>query len=260
MIDIHAHILPGVDDGVKTEAEAVEFARCSRDDGVRVIVATPHCKEGFYENHRPEILEGVARLNERLEREGVEITVEPGAEVHLCPDLPQRILDGRAPTLGDNGKTLLLELSLVQYPVQLENLLFQLRLGGTEVLFAHPERIRYFQDDIKRYEEVVRLGAWGQITTGSITGVFGPEVRKFSEELLRKGLVHVIASDAHNLRGRPPVLSQAVQAAVPLVGERLAAAMTRDIPRALLDGRRPEVPAVESARGRSRSFLSRWFS
>jgi protein-tyrosine phosphatase len=259
MIDLHTHILPGIDDGVKTEDDAVAFARMAVDDGIETIVATPHCKEGSYENDRPIVLEAVERLRDRLATEGVNVRIEPGAEVHICADLVQRIRDGRAPTLGDNGKSLLLELSLSQYPVELENLVFELKLQGIEVLFAHPERIRFFEDDPGRYEAVVRQGAYGQITTGSITGRFGETAREFSEELLRKGLVHVLASDAHNMRGRPPVLSRAIEVMIPWVGEARARAMALDAPRAILEARTPELPPVEGTVSRRRSFLSRWF-
>jgi protein-tyrosine phosphatase len=255
VIDLHTHILPGIDDGVETEDEAVEFARCAARDGVQVIVATPHCREGVFVNDRPSVLDGVARLRKRLAREGVGVTIEPGAEVHLCPDLVERVRDGRAPTLGDNGRTLLLELSLSQYPVELENVVFQLRLAGIDTVFAHPERIRFFQDDVRRYEAVVRLGAYGQVTTGSILGQFGRTARDFSVELLRKGLVHVVASDAHNVRGRPPTLTTAVSAAERVVGQRRARSMVQDVPAALLAGREPEVPPVETqADGRSGLF------
>jgi len=259
MIDLHTHILPGVDDGVKTEEEALEFARMAVADGTRVLVATPHCKEGSWINDRPAVLEQVAALRERLAQEGIPLKVEPGAEVHLCPDLPERVRDGRALTLADNGRTLLLELSLNQYPVDLENLVFQLKLAGIETLFAHPERIRFFQDDISRYEAVVHLGAWGQITTGSVTGQFGRRAREFSEEVLRKGLVHVLASDSHNLSGRPPLLSEARAALVPLIGEERARAMCEDAPRALLDGKQPELPLIDDAPVRRRSVFARWF-
>jgi len=259
MIDLHTHILPGVDDGVKTEDDAVEFARMAQGDGVKTLVATPHCKEGFYVNERDAIIDQVARLSERLQREGLTIELVPGAEVHLCPELLDRVRDGRAATLADNGKTLLLELSLTQYPVELESLVFQLKLGGVEPLFAHPERVRYFEDDIRRYEALVDQGIMGQITTGSILGRFGNTAREFSEELLRKGLVHVLASDAHNIRGRPPLLTEAREAMVPLVGEERAWAMVDSIPRALLAGRQPEVPAVEGTVSRRRAFFSRLF-
>jgi protein-tyrosine phosphatase len=258
MIDLHTHILPGVDDGVETEEEAVAFARMAAEDGTRVLVATPHCKEGVWVNDRATVLRDVRALRSRLDGEGIDLRLVPGAEVHLCPDLVERVRDGRAPTLDDNGKTLLLELSLTQYPVDLENLVFRLKLAGIEVVFAHPERVRFFQDDLSRYESVVRLGAYGQITTGSVTGQFGSAIREFSEELLRKGLVHVLASDSHNLRGRPPVLSEALASIASLIGEPRAMGMCTDVPRALLEGREPDLPPPEPERPRPRSFLSRW--
>jgi protein-tyrosine phosphatase len=259
VIDIHTHILPGVDDGVKNEDDAVEFARVAVDDGVRGLVATPHCKEGIWENDRARVLEEVKRLRGRLAREGVELDLQPGSEVHIGPDLLAKVRDGRAPTLGDNGKTLLLELSLTQYPVELENLVFELKLGGLEVVFAHPERIQYFQDDVSRYEAVVHQGAYGQITTGSILGDFGSTAREFSEELLRKGLVHVLASDAHGVRRRRPVLGRALESMTEFVGERYARSMVLDVPRDLLDGRTPEIPPFERVSPRRRSFVSRLF-
>lgn len=258
MIDLHTHILPGVDDGVKTEDDAVEFARVAAEDGVETLVATPHCKEGFFVNDRVGVLAAVDRLRARLEAEGVAIEIVPGAEVHLCPDLVARVRDGRAPTLADNGKTLLLELSLTQYPVGLEDLVFQLKLAGILPVLAHPERIRYFLDDPRRYEALVRLGAYGQITTGSILGSFGENVREFSEALLRKRLVHVLASDAHNVHGRPPVLRPALEAAAGFVGESFASRMATDIPAALLRGQEPDVPPPEES-ARKAFFISRWF-
>jgi protein-tyrosine phosphatase len=259
MIDLHAHILPGLDDGVRSEDEAVAFARMAAADGVRLMVATPHCKEGYWSNDREIVLREVAKLKGLLREADVDLAIEPGAEVHLCADLVERVRDGRAPTLADNGKTLLLELSLTQYPVDLENLIFKLKLAGIEPVFAHPERIRYFQDDVARYEEAIRLGGWGQITTGSVMGLFGHEAQEFSEEILRKGLVHVLATDSHNLRGRRPVLSEALSATIPLVGERRASALCHEGPRALLDGLEPVLPEVESSSPGRGSFLSRWF-
>lgn len=259
MIDLHTHILPGVDDGVKTEDEAVEFARLAVEDGIDTIVATPHCKEGFFVNDRATVVECVARLRTRFAAERLTVKLLPGAEVHIGPDLVERVRDGRAPTLGDNGRTLLLELSLTQYPLGLDQLVFQLKLAGIEVLFAHPERIRYFQDDPQRFAEMIHLGAWGQITTGSILGQFGSEAGEFSEELLRKGLVHVIASDAHNTRGRKPSMSAGVEVASKWIGERRAIAMANAGPAALLAGEAPQLPPVDDRAANRGSFLSRLF-
>jgi len=260
VIDIHTHILPGVDDGVKTDEESVEFARAAVQDGTRTIVATPHCKEGFYFLERQDVLDRVEKVRGVLAAAGVGIEIVPGAEVHICPDLVERIRDGRAPTLADNGRTLLLELSLTQPPpVELENLVFQLKLAGIVLIFAHPERIRYFQDDVSRYETIIRQGAYGQITTGSVTGGFGSAVEEFSEELLRKQLVHVLASDAHNVRGRPPVLGRALDVMVPMIGEEVALAMANEIPAALLRGEEIELPAGGPAPTRRRGLFARLF-
>jgi len=260
MIDLHTHVLPAVDDGVQTVEEAVEFARVAYDDGIRTLVATPHCREGFYVVTREEVRRRVGELRAELAAAGVDIDLLPGAEVHICPELPERVRDGRAPTLGDNGRTLLLELSLSQYPVELPKLVFQLKLAGLQVLFAHPERVRYFQDDLSRYAEVVRLGAYGQLTSGSVLGTFGESAREFSEELLRKGLIHVLASDAHNVRGRPPRMREAAKACAELVGPEFAESMTDAAPRALLDGRDPQLPAIERPRAPRRgSWLARLF-
>jgi protein-tyrosine phosphatase len=259
MIDLHTHILPGVDDGVKTMDDAVLFARVAAADGVTTIVATPHYREGFYMNARPDVLVGVAALNERLRAEDIPILVLPGAEIHISADLVSRVKSGHAPTLADNGKTVLFELSMSQYPPDLEQLVFQMRLAGLQVLFAHPERIRYFQDDISRYEAVVRLGAFGQITTGSVTGVFGEDIAEFSQELARKRLVHVIASDAHNTRGRPPVISSAMGLLSSWAGDDFAQRMTEEFPRAFIEGRDPELPPPREEPLRRRSWAARLF-
>ena len=255
MIDLHTHILPGIDDGVQTIEGSVEFARVAIEDGVKVIIATPHYKEGVWDNHREGILASVATLRERLAQENLSVDLRPGSEVHLCPNLVQRVKDGQATTLNDNGRTVLLELSLTQYPVELENLVFQMKLAGLHVLFAHPERIRYFQDDVRRYESVVQLGGYGQITTGSVLGTFGSEAQRFTEELLRKGLVHVLASDAHNVRGRPPILSEALEAAAALAGQRRALSMATDVPAALIEGGSPRSRRSSSGRAAVGSFL-----
>jgi protein-tyrosine phosphatase len=259
MIDLHTHILPGIDDGVATEDDAVAFARVAAADGVRTIVATPHYRDGFYVNTREDVLNGVAALRRRLADEGIALELLPGGEIHICPDLVQRVRDGHAPTLGDNGRTVLFELSMSQYPFDLENVVYQMRLAGLQVLLAHPERIRYFQDDVRRYAALVAQGAFGQITTGSVLGLFGEDVETFSEELVRKRLVHVVASDAHNVRGRPPVLTRALTRLGRWVGDDLARRMATEFPQAFLHGKDPDVPPPAYDPPRRASFLRRFF-
>lgn len=258
MIDLHSHILPGVDDGVETDEEAIEFARLAEAHGTKVIVATPHCRESTYFNDRAAVLAGVARLRPILKAAGVGIDLLPGAEVHLCSELVERVRDGRAPTLANNGKTLLLELSMSQYPPpDLESLIFQLKLAGIVVILAHPERIKYFRDEPARYESLVRLGAYGQVNTGSVVGLFGAEIADLSSRWLRRNLVHVLASDSHNLAGRAPVLDEAVGVAAGFLGEEQARRMVTEVPAAFLRGEEPHVPPIEDAPPRGSGFLSR---
>ncbi len=262
MIDIHTHILPGLDDGVQTEEDAVAFARMAVEDGITRMVATPHCREATYANDLSIVLPKVAALRAVLEKHHIPLELIPGAEVHICPDLVERVRDGRAPTLANNRKTLLLELSLTQPPpLRLENLVFELKLAGILTVFAHPERIQYFQDSVSRYEEVIRLGAWGQITAGSVLGTFGRKTQTFSEELIRKGLIHVLASDAHNLRGRPPQLREAVAVIANWIGAEAAERMVSSTPESFLAGREPQIPGFEPMpeAARKRSVFSRLF-
>ncbi len=232
MIDLHTHILPGVDDGVETDDEAVEFARCAVADGVRVIVATPHCRDGFHLNDRRSVLDGVARLRERLDREGVGVEDRAGGRGAPVPG-PRGAGAGRARPDARGQRSHAAARAVAErstrssWRTSCSSCVWPgstpcspIRSGSASSRTTWP-----------RYERVVRLGAYGQITTGSILGTFGRTARDFSTELLRKGLVHVVASDAHNVRGRPPTLTAAVAAAERLVGGRRARAMVQEAPR-----------------------------
>ncbi|MBI4169007.1 MAG: hypothetical protein HY510_03620 [Acidobacteria bacterium] len=241
MIDLHNHLLPGIDDGARKLEETLECLRIARRDGVRTIVATPHMKPGVYDNPREIILERVALVREAQkgnEAEGV--AVLPGAEVYFAADLPQRARAGTLMTVGDLGKYLLLELPYQQIPMRVEDMLFQLRLLGITPLLAHPERVAYYLADIERLAASVRLGALTQVTASSITGKFGDKARAFALSMLERNLLHVIATDSHDASYRPPVLTEAVRAAALVVGETAARRMVEETPRAILDGKEVE--------------------
>jgi len=242
MIDIHCHVLPGVDDGIKQVEDAVAFCRIARADGIRVLVATPHMKEGFHVNELAAIRVKVGELQARLESEEVDLRLEVGSEVYFCADLLQGIRERRLATLADGNRYLLLELPYDQHPVKVEETVFALKIGGITPIFAHPERVRYFQDDLDRLERVVRQGALSQLTATALTGGFGSKVEGLSLEMVRRGLVHFLASDAHDLKHRPPVLSAARERLASLAGEEVARAAVEGHPRAVLEGR-PVEPA-----------------
>jgi len=242
VIDLHNHLLPGIDDGAKKLEETLEFLRLAARDGVKVVVATPHMKPGVYDNRREIILQRVALVREAQRGDEAEgVTLLPGAEVYYTADLTARARANELMTVGDRGRYLLLELPYQQTPMRVDDTIFQLRLLGITPLMAHPERVAYYLEDIERVAASVRLGALMQVTASSLTGRFGDTARDFARALLQRNLGHVLASAGHDVRYRPPILSEAVRAAASLVGETAARRLVEDTPQAILDGREVEV-------------------
>jgi len=263
MIDLHSHILHGLDDGAKTLEESMEMSLISFQDGVRTVVATPHTLNGVYQNDRSTILAKVQELNKEITKFGaqssefgvqktssafrnphsaISLTVLPGADVHFSTELLNEIDEGNALTIDDGGRYLLLEFPVQGIPYGVEEVLFQLMVRGITPIISHPERNLEIASRTQRYFEMIRMGCLGQVTAMSLTGEFGAEVKSVAEKLLNARLIHIIASDAHSKNNRPPILSSAVQAAARIVGEAEASKMVTEYPQAVLDGQRPNIP------------------
>ena len=251
MIDLHSHLLPNLDDGPRTLEDSIQMCRISYQDGIKTIVATPHILPGIYKNDRSTILSKVHELNEAIKRLGVGIQtpnselslkILPGADVHFSSDILQRYEDEEIVTVNDRGRSLMIEFAFQGIPYQAEEVLFQLLTRGIIPIISHPERNMEIGQRPKRYYEMVRMGCLGQVTAMSLTGEFGPGVRRIAEKLLTKRLVHMIASDAHSTDGRPPILSAAVKAAEKIVGKEEAIKMVTEYPAAMIEGRRPNIP------------------
>jgi len=272
MIDLHCHILPGVDDGPETMEESLAMYRLSMGDGIRTIVATPHTLNGVYQNDRSTILAKVRELNRKiaecrlqnadcripepfssstvqfknpmtqLPNNPMTLNILPGADVHFSPELPQQIEEGKALTIGDGGRYLLLEFPVQGIPRGTEEILFQLMVRGITPIISHPERNLEIAYKPQRYLEMMRMGCLGQVTAMSLTGEFGEEVKRVADKLLKLRLVHIIASDAHSPNIRPPLLSSAVQAAARIVGGAEARKMVTFYPQAVLEGQRIDIP------------------
>jgi len=264
VIDLHNHLLPGIDDGAKKVEETLEFLRISRRDGVKVVVATPHMKPGVYDNRRETILQRVALVQEAARGDEAErVTLLPGAEVYFTADLVARARAKQLMTIGDGGRYLLLELPYQQIPMQVDDTIFQLRLLGITPLMAHPERVAYYLENIERVVASVRIGALMQVTAASLTGKFGEKARDFARAMLRRNLIHVLASDGHDVRHRPPILSEAIPVVAAEVGEAAARRMVEETPQAILDGKDVEwsepVPTLpgRGLAARLRSLFSR---
>ncbi|GAB4347679.1 MAG: tyrosine protein phosphatase [Candidatus Abyssubacteria bacterium] len=210
MIDLHAHILPGLDDGPAEMEEAVTMCRIAADDGTTAIVATPHMFGEIHNVGCSEIREGVTKLQTALAREAISLVVRPGADVHVVPGLDRLLRDGRVMTLGDGGKYLLLELPTDVMPEGLPELLFAIQLLGITPIIAHPERNLAIQANPFLLVDYVESGNLIQLTAGSLLGEFGRDARQCAEALLMSRMAHLIASDAHSAYRRRPGLSKAL--------------------------------------------------
>ncbi|WP_336882091.1 tyrosine-protein phosphatase [Priestia koreensis] len=203
MIDLHSHILPGIDDGAKNMEQSLEMAKVAVNEGITTLFATPHHHHnGRYINIRESIFERVAELNERLSHYNIPLLVLPGQEPRIYGELLDDYDNGKIVTVNDKGKYLLIELPSSQVPYFTEQLLFDIQLRGLTPIIVHPERNSRLIEEPNLLYQFVKKGALTQLTASSITGEFGKKIKKFSMQLLDANLAHVIASDAHNTGSR----------------------------------------------------------
>lgn len=246
MIDLHSHILPGLDDGVRTLEDALALARAAAAEGVEAIAATPHVRED-YPTTAERMEQGVAALTAALDEAGVAIRVLSGGELDL--EWLSRLEPGEVArfTLGGSGTYLLLEFPYAGWPLSLLPAIARLRSTGVTPLLAHPERNSSVQERPERLEEAIAAGALAQVTSASIEGRLGRRARAAARRLLELGLVDVIASDSHGAEVRSFGLRAAAES---LGDEGLARYLTVEAPAAIVAGR-PLEPARRHLR---RSF------
>jgi protein-tyrosine phosphatase len=242
MIDIHCHILPGMDDGPETLAEAVAMCRAAAAEGIGTIVAAPHYKPGTYEFTGPGILEAVDILSGELKKQGLAIRILPGAEVTVSPEMKAALTPGGY-LMINHGRYFLAEFRPLSVPAHWDAFLLSFLNTGMTPIITHPERNAWFIHHPEALAAAVRSGILVQITAMSITGGFGPEVQDFSLHLLRNNLVHAIASDGHSADLRPPQLADAMALAADVVGRERAEALVTTIPQAIIDSW--PIPALE---------------
>ena len=234
MIDIHSHILPFLDDGPKTFEESIEMCKIAAEDGITTIVATPHSMNGMYESESDKIVKAVKELNLKLKEAQVSVKILPGAELHINERLLEDIRTGKALTMNNNKKHILLELPFLFTPPGTDKLIFDLRSIGIIPIIAHAERITFFQRNPKILEQLVKSGILVQISAGSLSGLFGTRERKCAVKFLKNKMVHFIASDAHSAVSRPPVLTRALEEASRIVGEKEAEKLVLENPRQII--------------------------
>lgn len=260
MIDLHSHILPAIDDGARSMEMALVMAQIAVGDGITHIACTPHITPGVFENTADGILQAISRLERELLRSGIGLRLVAGADVHAAPDLVSRLAAASVPTLG-GSRYLLFEPPHHVVPPGLDRLALELLQSGYVPIITHPERLTWIEN---QYDLVCRMndaGAAIQLTAASITGQFGKRAAYWSQRMLDEGRVDIIASDAHDHRRRPPILSPARDLIARRHGEAVAVRMTQSTPLAIL--RNEDLPRRKRRRGASaesggaRSFLDR---
>lgn len=230
MIDLHCHILPDIDDGPALMAESLEMARMAVADGISAIVATPHVKELPYPPDR--ISTRVEEFRRALNEARIPLKVLAGADVSAL--LEPSLL---APYTLNGTPYILFEFPHTHVPQNAGQLLFNGILAGLRPIITHPERNPSFVRSPQLLFELVEAGALVQVTAESLTGGFGDEARHCAAYLLRKQMVHFLASDAHSSRQRIPELSRGVAAAERIVGKAAAMKLVQDHPAAVVAGR-----------------------
>jgi protein-tyrosine phosphatase len=217
MIDLHCHILPGIDDGAADLAVSLDMARAFVADGVTTVACTPHILPGLYHNSGPQIRQAVLALQAAIDEAGIPLRLLTGADVHITPTFVAGLRDGTLLSLADT-RYVLVEPPHHVAPARLEDIFFALMVAGYVPILTHPERLTWIRAQYSTIQRLVHAGVWMQITAASLTGAFGRHSLYWSEKMLQEGCVHLLATDAHDCVRRPPILGLGRDKAAKLVG------------------------------------------
>lgn len=211
MIDIHSHILPGVDDGAATLQDSIAMAEAAVEQGIHTIIATPHNQNGKYNTDKQTIEQAVKKLNNHLEEQNIPLTVLPGQENRLYGEMVSDLKKGELVTLTNETKYLFVEFPSGHVPRYAKQMLFDIQVAGYTPIIVHPERNSEIIEQPSKLYEFVQKGALTQVTAASAAGKFGKNIQKFSHQLIEASLTHFIASDAHNTTTRGFCMQEAHQ-------------------------------------------------
>lgn len=234
-IDLHLHLVPGVDDGAETLEESVAMARVLADHGYEGAAVTPHIRPALFDNEAPALREGVARLGAELAAAGVPFAVRPGAEHYLEASVVERILAGEGLPLGGEGRFVLIETPTFGPVPGLLDLVFRLRVKGLTPVFAHPERCAVFHEK-GAARRVVEAGAFLQLDLGSLAGAYGFRARRVARRLLSDGLYAVGGTDLHDPAQAEASLGRWLSTLTKAAGAEGRDRLLDENPRRLLEG------------------------
>jgi protein-tyrosine phosphatase len=257
MVDLHTHILPGIDDGAKDWDESLWMLSLAEEDGITDIMATPHQHaDGPYTNHNAKVQSLVSELKERAATAGLNINVHAGGEVLISPDVVERVAAGQAATFGQ-GKYLLLELPAQEVPTYTRQVVYDLQLHGIIPVLAHVERNAGFRIAPELLAELVEVGALAQMTASSLSHHGSPEVLEMAALCLTHNLVHLLASDAHSPVRRPPLIGHYTQRFEEVWDKAQVQELITHTPAALVAGQYVYVPDVVPITRQSRKEAAR---
>lgn len=256
LIDIHCHLLPGVDDGSASWDETLAMAELAVDDGISTVVATPHQLGVHGDNHGDAIRAQTARLQEFLDQRGVPLRVLPGADVRIEPEMIRKLQSGEVLTLADRRRHVLLELPHEVY-IPLDRLLSGLSAVEMVAVLSHPERNLGILGNRHLLPPLVDAGCLLQVTAGSLVGTFGPQVQKLAQWAIQHRLVHFVGTDAHGAKSRRPLLRRAFDCVAGLAGEPTAVALCSGNPGRVLAGKAVTPPHAEATKPGLAGWLRR---
>ena len=248
MFDLHSHLLPGIDDGAPNLETSLSMARAYADQGVACVACTPHILPGVYHNSGRQIRLAVADLQTKLDDAGIPLKLATGADNHIVPGFVDGLRRGHLLTLAGSAYVLVEPPHHVA-PARLEDLFFEILLASYVPILTHPERLSWIESKYDVIERLVARGIWMQITSGSLLGRFGRRPRYWAERMLEEGLVHILATDAHNMGPRSPDLLAGRMQAEKLAGAAEAQHLAATRPWAVLTNKPPDTVPLPREKG-----------
>jgi len=196
--DIHSHLIPGIDDGSPNMETTIILLKKFIDLGYKKVITTPHVMSDYYKNNPEIILSGLNNVRKEIKKQNLNIEIEAAAEYNLEPEFEKLLDDGKLLSFGAE-KFLLFELSFFDEPLRLNETIWKMIEKGFRPVLAHVERYGYWHNNYDKIEEMINRGVKLQLNIGSITGAYGPEVKKFAERLIKDEIIDFVGSDCHHL-------------------------------------------------------------
>jgi len=254
VFDMHSHILPAIDDGAKNLETSLAMLSIACQNKTSYIMATPHVIEGEWLPPWEKIVAECDFLQEQARKKGLEINICPGGEVAMSLDI-LNLITGPGPYCLNGGNYMLVELPAMEIPSFADNFFFTLQTKGIKPILAHPERHPVIMQKPQILADWINRGILAQLNATSLAGKMGEKVRKTAKLLLINNMVHVLGSDAHTTRTRRPDLTEAIQIAEDLIGEKATRKIIKDNPLSILAGEDIFFPKIIAKKVRGNFFL-----